>query len=46
MKSRRVKLLFSLALAMTMLFSACNLIPSSFEIETTSELGPNTLGRI
>ena len=26
--------------------SACNLIPSQFEIETTSELGPNTLGRI
>jgi len=26
--------------------SACNLVPSSFEIETTSELGPNTLDRI
>ncbi|MGB2955366.1 MAG: PKD domain-containing protein [Anaerolineales bacterium] len=26
--------------------SACNLVPSHFEIETTSELGPNTLDRI
>jgi PKD repeat protein len=34
-------------LALALIFSTgCNLIPSHFEIETTSELGPNTLDRI
>jgi PKD repeat protein len=46
MKNRQVLLLLSLALTMMILVSACNLVPSHFEIETTSELGPNTLNRI
>lgn len=46
MKSRQVVLLLGLVLAIMLLGSACNLVPSHFEIETTSELGPNTLGRI
>jgi PKD repeat protein len=31
---------------MTSLVAACNLIPKNFKIETTSELGPDTLSRI
>jgi len=39
--------ILTVILFLVLMFSAaCNLIPSHFEIETTSELGPNTLGRI
>lgn len=42
-----LKVLFSLVLVLlAVMVSGCNLIPSSFEISTTSELGPNTLNRI
>jgi PKD repeat protein len=45
MKSRKVFLILILALIL-ILGAGCKLIPSHFEIETTSELGPNTLDRI
>ena len=46
MKNQRVLLIIILFLVI-MLGSACGgLIPDSYEIETTSELGPNTLDRI
>ncbi|HDD54654.1 MAG TPA: hypothetical protein ENG59_00235 [Chloroflexi bacterium] len=45
MRNRKVFLFLILAFVLV-LGSACNLVPSHFEIETTSELGPNTLGRI
>jgi PKD repeat protein len=40
-------LVVTLVMIIAMLIApACNLIPSHFEIETTSELGPDTLARI
>ncbi len=46
MKSRKVFLILILALALIVSSGCKKLIPSHFEIETTSELGPNTLDRI
>ena len=46
MKSRQVFLTLILVLVLIISGGCKKLIPSSFEIETTSELGPNTLDRI
>ena len=46
MKSRQVFLLLILTLVLVTGTACKKLIPSSFEISTTSELGPNTLDRI
>ncbi|MFO8035005.1 MAG: SH3 domain-containing protein [Anaerolineales bacterium] len=43
---RRKTFFFVLFVLLTASISACHLVPSRFEIETTSELGPNTLNRI
>ncbi len=43
-KNSRNLILFSILILI--LFSGCNLIPDSFQIETTSELGPDTLARM
>lgn len=45
MKRRKAFFVFFLAL-ITASITACNLVPNKFEIETTSELGPNTLNKI
>lgn len=46
MRNRQVFLLLILALVLTVGSACKKLIPSHFEIETSSELGPNTLDRI
>lgn len=45
MRNQRIVLGIFLVFVMV-LGSGCHLVPDHFEIETTSELGPNTLGRI
>ena len=42
----RRKIFLIVLIGIVGMISACNLVPSHFEIETTSELGPNTLDRI
>ena len=45
MKQRVPRIVFSLVLLIAFI-TACNMIPKNFKIDTTSELGPDTLSRI
>ena len=46
MNARKVTLVVFITLLLLMISACKSLIPDHFEIETTSELGPNTLDRI